>query len=51
VVAFVIGSSDIDHKIKIKPIKLGGVKGLKSLVEEEDNIGPAPQQSLADARY
>ena len=45
-----IGSSDLDHKIKIKPIKQE-VKGLKSLVEGEDSIRLAPLQSLADARY
>ena len=45
-----IGSSDLDHKIKIKPIK-HGVKGLKSLVEGEDSIGLVVLQSLADARY
>ena len=48
--AFVIGSSDLDHKIKIKPIKQG-VKGLKSLVEGEDSIRLAPLQSLVGARY
>jgi hypothetical protein len=50
VAAFLIGSFDLDHKIKIKPIKQG-VKGLKSLVVEEDSNGLAPLQSLADARY
>ena len=47
------GSSDLDRKIKIKPIK-HGVKGLKSLVEreeEDDSIGFALLQSLDDARY
>ena len=50
-VAFVIGSSDLDHKIKIKPFKQG-VKGLNSLVEgEEDSIRLNPLQSLVGARY
>ena len=46
------GSSDLDRKIKIKSIK-HGVKGLKSLVEreEDDSIGLALLQSLDDARY
>ena len=48
--AFVIGSSDLDNKIKIKPIKQG-VKGLKSLEEGEDSIRLAPLQSLVGARY
>lgn len=50
VAAFVIGSSDLDHKIKVKSI-MQGFKGLKSLVEGEDSIGLVLLQSLADARY
>lgn len=48
--AFVIGNSDLDHKIKNKPIKQG-VKVLISLVEGEDSIGLALLQSQADAKY
>lgn len=47
---FLIGSSDLDHKIKIKPIKQV-VKGLNSLVEEDYSNGLAPLQNLARAIY
>ena len=47
---FLIASSDLDHKIKVKAIKQV-VKVLKSLVEEEDSNGLALLQNLADARY
>jgi hypothetical protein len=48
--AFVIGSSDLDQKIKIKSIKQV-VKGLNSLVEEEDSNELAPLQNLAGVIY
>jgi len=47
---FLIASSDLDNKIKVKAIKQV-VKVLKSLVEEEDSNGLALLQNLADARY
>ena len=47
---FLIGSSDLDHKIKIKSIKQV-VKGLNSLVEEDYSNGLAPLQNLARAIY
>ena len=48
--AFVIGSSSLDHKIKIKSIKQV-VKGLNSLVEEDYSNGLAPLQNLAGVIY